>query len=104
MTSPEVSESARARAVFEVDARLVRAGVTLVAVGSAVSAVGGLLVASALGIAARRWVRAQEVPPSEVAARRLAQIRAALAAGSDEWRAREAVVHTPMPTPGPYAP
>ncbi|HEU4566447.1 MAG TPA: hypothetical protein VFR99_00330 [Marmoricola sp.] len=74
--------------MLEVNPRLVRTGLTLVAVGSAVSGVGGLLVVGALGLAARRWARAQEVPPSELAARRLAQLRAAVAAGTDEWRAQ----------------
>lgn len=92
------AEAARQRALFMVDARLVRAGLTLVAVGSAVSAVGGLIVATALGAAARRWVRAQEVPPGEVAARRLDQLRAAMAAGTGEWRAREPLVHSPTGT------
>ncbi|MGN6243235.1 MAG: hypothetical protein ACTHQ3_06115 [Motilibacteraceae bacterium] len=74
--------------MLEVDLRLVRTGLTLVAVGSAVSGVGGLLVVTALGLAARRWARAQEVPPSELAARRLAQLRSAVAAGTHEWRSQ----------------
>lgn len=78
------------RPVFAVDARLVRTGLTLVAVGSAVSGVGGVLVVTALGLAARRWARAQEVPPGEQAARRLAQLRAAMAAGRNEWQAQTA--------------
>ncbi|MGN6332224.1 MAG: hypothetical protein ACTHOD_11305 [Motilibacteraceae bacterium] len=80
--------------MLEVDARLVRAGLTLVAVGSAVSGVGGLLVVTALGLAARRWARAQEVPPSELAARRLAQLRAAMAAGTNEWHAQQSAAST----------
>jgi hypothetical protein len=81
--------------VLEVDARLVRAGLTLVAVGSAMSGVGGLIVVTALGLAARRWARAQEVPPSELAARRLAQLRAAVAAGTSEWHAQTSPSATP---------
>jgi hypothetical protein len=62
-----------------VSAALVGGGSLLAAAGIAV---GGVYFVSAI----RRWVKAMEVPPSELARIRWAQAREAVLAGADAWQ------------------
>ncbi|HEV2244061.1 MAG TPA: hypothetical protein VGR98_23680 [Streptosporangiaceae bacterium] len=61
-------------------------GATLIGVGGLIAlvgvAVGGFHLLSAL----RKWVSAMDVPPSELARQKLAQAKAAAAAGADAWQ------------------
>jgi hypothetical protein len=61
--------------------------------GAAIGAAGVLLAFAGLAIggshvvaATRRWVRAMEVPPTEVAKQKWTQAKAAAAAGADAWQ------------------
>jgi hypothetical protein len=60
-------------------------GGALVAAGG-VLALAGLLVGGAhLLVAVRQWIKEMEIPPSELAKLKLAQAKAAAAAGADAW-------------------
>jgi hypothetical protein len=78
--------STSSRPTLEVNARLLRGGVILLAVGGFIWLIGALLSATALGQAAQRWVAQLEESPSEMAHRRLHQAKVAAAAGSKAWR------------------
>jgi hypothetical protein len=61
--------------------------------GGALVAAGGVLVLAGflvggvhLVAAARQWIKEMEVPPSELAKLKLAQAKAAAAAGADAWQ------------------
>jgi len=71
---------------FEVDARLLRGGVALLCVGGITWLIGALLSTTALGQAAKKWIAQMEESPSEMAQRRLHQLKVAAAAGSKAWR------------------
>lgn len=71
--------------------------------GAALIGVGGLIALIGVGIggfhllsALRKWVRAMEVPPSELAKQKLAQAKAAAAAGADAWQNTPADSRTPV--------
>lgn len=76
-------------------------GAALIGVGGLITligvAIGGFHLLSAL----RKWVRAMDVPPSEVARQKLAQAKAAAAAagaaGADAWQNTPADSRTPVP-------
>ena len=62
-------------------------------VGFAPVATGGLISMCGMGIsgtamfnAIRRWVRAQQEPPSAIMKRKLSQAKAATAAGASAWQ------------------
>jgi len=74
------------RPTFEVDARLLRSGVTLLCIGGGLWLVGAALSATSLGRAARKWVAQLDESPSEMARRRAHQFKVAAAAGSKAWR------------------
>ncbi|MDN5761487.1 MAG: hypothetical protein L0H41_04115 [Microlunatus sp.] len=71
---------------FDLDVRLLRRGLVLLGVGCAVWMVGAAVSATALGKAAKKWVDQMEQSPSEMAQRRMHQVKAAAAAGSKAWR------------------
>jgi hypothetical protein len=61
-------------------------GGVLVGVGGLLALSGALLVGTALVSASRRWMRALEQPPSEIAKIKLRQARAATSAGAKAWQ------------------
>ncbi|MFE0458069.1 hypothetical protein ACFW1A_02250 [Kitasatospora sp. NPDC058965] len=71
---------------FQVNRKMVAAGLMLGGCGAAAGLLGTVMVGVALANAGRTWARQLEVPPSERAARTLAQARAASQAGLDAWR------------------
>jgi hypothetical protein len=61
--------------------------------GGALVAVGAMLVLAGLAIggihliaATRQWIKEMDVPPGELAKLKLAQAKAAAAAGADAWQ------------------
>ena len=61
-------------------------GFALVATAGVIGLCGVALSGTALVRAARRWVRAQQEPPSAVVKRKLSQAKAATAAGASAWQ------------------
>ena len=70
----------------QLNSRLLLSGVLLMGIGGVIGLVGLAVGSSAVLAAGRRWVRQMEVPPGELAKRKLAQARAATAAGVGAWR------------------
>lgn len=71
---------------FEVDAQRLRGGLVLLCIGGVVWLLGAVLSTSVLVKAAQRWIAQMEESPSEMAQRRLHQLKVAAAAGSKAWR------------------
>lgn len=61
-------------------------GFALVATGGLISMCGMGITGTAMVSAIRRWVRAQQEPPSAIMKRKLAQAKAATAAGASAWQ------------------
>ena len=64
-------------------------GAVLIGAGGVLLATGVLLGTYAVATATRQWVKQLEVPPSELARRRLHQTRSASAAAATAWRNQE---------------
>jgi hypothetical protein len=64
-------------------------GAVLIAAGGVLVATGVLLGTYAVATATRQWMKQFEVPPSELARRKLHQARLASAAAATAWRNRE---------------
>ena len=73
-------------ATFQVHGGLLITGAVLAGVGSLLGLAGLAISGAALADATRRWVRALETPPSELAKQQLAKARAATAAGASARR------------------
>jgi hypothetical protein len=65
---------------------LVVAGAVLIGVGGVLGATGILLGTYAVVNASRDWMSQLEVPPGEIARRKLQQARMASVAAADAWR------------------
>ncbi len=78
---------------IELNSSLLIGGAVLVGVGAALALAGTLLGGSAVLSASRQWLRQLDQSPSEVAAIRWQQMKAAVAAGADGWKAGQ-----PTPT------
>jgi hypothetical protein len=61
-------------------------GFALVATGGLIGLCGAGITGMAMVNAIRRWVRAQQEPPSAVVKRKVAQAKAATAAGASAWQ------------------
>jgi hypothetical protein len=61
-------------------------GAALIGVGGLIALVGVAVGGFHLLSAFRQWAKEMEVPPSELAKQKLAQARAAAAAGADAWQ------------------
>jgi phage-related minor tail protein len=61
-------------------------GFALVATGGLIGLCGAGISGMAMVNAIRRWVRAQQEPPTAVVKRKMAQARAATAAGASAWQ------------------
>jgi hypothetical protein len=61
-------------------------GFALVATGGLISMCGMGISGTAMFNAIRRWVRAQQEPPSAIMKRKLSQAKAATAAGASAWQ------------------
>ncbi|MFI0354954.1 hypothetical protein [Actinomadura sp. 9N407] len=65
--------------------RILIAGGILLGVGTIIGVAGMVFGGTGLLVAARRRVRLMEVPPRELAKRKLSQARVATGAGVDAW-------------------
>jgi hypothetical protein len=71
---------------FEVSTRPLAVGAALLGAGAVVGLAGLVVCGAALTAATRRWVEQLDVPPAELARQKLAQARAATAAGASAWQ------------------
>jgi hypothetical protein len=62
------------------------AGMALMAAGGLISLCGMAVSSTALAAAIRRWVVAQQEPPSMIVKRKIAQAKEAAAAGASAWQ------------------
>ncbi|MGI9008913.1 MAG: hypothetical protein ACR2FU_22440 [Streptosporangiaceae bacterium] len=62
------------------------AGFALVAAGGAIAMCGMGMSGAAMVNAVRRWVRAQQEPPTVIMKRKMAQAKAATTAGASAWQ------------------
>lgn len=74
------------RPALEVNGKLLGTGAVLLFVGGAVLMTGAALAAAALAQAAKHWIDQLDETPSEMAHRRMHQLRVAAEAGSRAWR------------------
>lgn len=61
-------------------------GFALVATGGLISICGMTITGTAMVSAIRRWVMAQQEPPSQIVKRKIAQAKAATTAGASAWQ------------------
>jgi hypothetical protein len=61
-------------------------GMALVAAGGLISLCGVAVSSTALATVIRRWVLSQQEPPSAIVKRKIAQAKAATAAGPNAWQ------------------
>ena len=78
--------NSKRRPSLEVNRGLLLGGAAVFGIGGLLCAVGAAIGTVALVQAANRWVKQLEEPPTEVARRRLAQVKSAAVAGADAWR------------------
>jgi hypothetical protein len=69
-----------------VNSRAMIAGFALVATGGLISMCGIGITGTVMVNAIRRWVNAQQEPPSAVVKRKIAQAKAATSAGTSAWQ------------------
>jgi hypothetical protein len=60
-------------------------GGALVAAGGVLALAGFIVGGAHLMVAIRQWIKDMEIPPTELAKLKLAQAKAAAAAGADAW-------------------
>jgi hypothetical protein len=68
------------------NSKIMIVGFALVATGGLISICGIGLSGTAMVNAVRRWVKAQQEPPSAVLRRKIAQAKAATTAGASAWQ------------------
>jgi hypothetical protein len=68
------------------NSKIMIVGFALVATGGLISICGMGLSGTAMVNAIRRWVKAQQEPPSAVIRRKIAQAKAATTAGASAWQ------------------
>jgi hypothetical protein len=69
-------------------------GGALVAAGGVLALAGFVVGGAHLLVAIRQWIKEMEIPPSELAKLKLAQAKAAAAAGADAWHDGAAAAST----------
>ena len=74
------------RRTLELNVPLLGSGVVLLWVGGVVWLTGAAVAASALAQAAKKWIDQLDESPSEIARRRMHQLKVAASAGSKAWR------------------
>ncbi|WP_037570515.1 hypothetical protein [Phaeacidiphilus oryzae] len=75
---------------FQADTRMLTIGAAVAGAGGLIWAAGTALFLVSVARAGRDWVGRWDVPPSEMANRRLRQAQLAAQAGRDAWRAQGA--------------
>ena len=81
-----VTDVGMSRPTLHLNRGMVVAGAVLIGVGGVLGATGILLGTYAVVNASRDWMSQLEVPPSEIARRKLQQARMASVAAADAWR------------------
>ena len=81
-----VADVDMSRPTLHLNRGVVVAGALLIGVGGVLGATGILLGTYAVLNASRDWMSQLEVPPSEIARRKLHQARRASVAAADAWR------------------
>jgi len=79
---------------FEVNRASVITGAALIVTGGLIAIIGMVVSGSALASASRKWIRDQEVPPSEVLKQTWGQTKAAAAAGTAAWQHHNGIQRT----------
>lgn len=74
------------RPALHVNGKLLGTGAVLLGLGGAVLMIGAALSSVALAQAAKSWIDQLDESPSEMAQRRLHQLKVAAEAGSKAWR------------------
>ena len=74
------------RPTIDVNRTLLGSGVVLLCVGGMLLMAGTTLAAAAVAQAARKWIEQLDESPSEMAHRRIHQLKVAAEAGSKAWR------------------
>jgi len=82
----DMTEVELSRPTLHLNRRLMVGGAALIGAGGVLAATGILLGTYAVVTATRQWMKQLEVPPSEIARRRLHQARSAGAAAAEAWR------------------
>ena len=78
--------NSRERPSLQLNVPLLGAGVALLWVGGIVWLSGAAVAATALAQAAKKWMDQLDESPSEMARRRMHQLKVAASAGSKAWR------------------
>jgi hypothetical protein len=81
-----MSTTPSTRPAIEVDRTMLGSGLVLLCVGGVLWLLGAVISAVTVFKAGRDWIAHWEQSPSEMAYRRLDQLKAAAAAGSKAWR------------------
>ena len=74
------------RPTIELNANMLGSGVLLLCVGGFIGLAGLVLSGVALTQAAKKWIEQMDESPTEMAQRRMQQLKVAAAAGSKAWR------------------
>jgi hypothetical protein len=85
MTSTE-SSTTRIQISSSANSKALVVGIALVATGGLISLCGMGISGTAAANAIRRWIMAQQEPPSQIVKRKIAQAKAATAAGAHAWQ------------------
>ena len=80
-----MSDSA-SRRTLELNVPLLGSGVVLLWIGGVLWLTGAAVAAFALAKAAKKWIDQLDESPSEIARRRMHQLKVAASAGSKAWR------------------
>ncbi len=74
------------RPALDVNRKVLGSGMVLLCVGGVLWLTGAVLSAAALAQATKKWIDLLEESPTEMAHRRVQQLKVAAAAGSKAWR------------------
>lgn len=86
MTSDETGLAVTPPRASTASSKAMIVGWALMAIGGLISLCGVAVSSTALATAVRRWVLAQQEPPSAIVKRKIAQAKAATAAGASAWQ------------------
>ena len=78
------------RPALDVNGKLLGTGAVLLCIGGAVLMTGAAIASVALAQAAKKYIDQLEESPSEIAQRRLHQLKVAAEAGTKAWRDQSA--------------
>jgi hypothetical protein len=91
-----MTETTKTNAGLQVRSGPLVSGAVLIGVGGLIALIGAGIGGFHLLSALRKWASAMDVPPSELAKQKLAQAKAAAAAGADAWQSTPADSRTPV--------